>query len=145
MTRPFTTFFHRGRDGRAPLMRRRRDQAREFARARRRATPPRLAGDLGGLEAAKRHGHATRRFPRSPTTRRDARRLRFCFSVLLHLIASSPTLRRRARLKNCKTEILFSLIFMKIYCKMKNCKIFHLVPWAHGSAQRVKINTGKII
>ena len=41
-----------------------------FARARRRATPPRLAGDLGGLEAAKRHGHATRRFPRSPTTTR---------------------------------------------------------------------------
>ena len=63
--------------------------------------------------------------------RRDARRLRFCFSVLLHTVASSPTLCRRARLKNCKTEILFSLIFMKIYCKMKNCKIFHLVPWRY--------------
>ena len=49
-----------GRDGtRASLMRRRRDKARDL-RARAAATPPRLAGDLGGLEAAKRHGHAER-------------------------------------------------------------------------------------
>ena len=72
-------------------MRRRRDKARDL-RARAAATPPRLAGDLGGLEAAKRHNHATR----GHVARRGVeaasilhhssvlhtRRLRFCFSVL---------------------------------------------------------------